>query len=44
MSKFPPGLLRFTRSMAGFKYGQEGIREVFNLAKQLLVMSEKGGQ
>lgn len=40
-SKLPPGLMRCTRCMAGFDYGQECICEVLNQAKQLFVMAEK---
>lgn len=39
-SKPPPGLLRCTRCRAGCNYGQQGIREVLNPAKQMIVMAE----
>lgn len=33
--------MRCTRCMAAFNYGEEGIREVLNQAKHLIVMVER---
>lgn len=40
-SNLPPGSLQCPRCRAMFKYGQEGIRDITNQAKQLFLMVEK---